>query len=195
MIINSISAQTMLRLAAANDRSALVAYLSSALQVLWQAGAGFAACASNTPHLVFDALEQRSPLPLISIVDEARSEAVRLGMKRLGLFGTSFTMQGSFYPESFAAAGLTVVTPTEAEQTLIHTKYMQELVPGRFRAETRNEFVKILQRMAERDRIDALILGGTELSLLFAAECESLDLPLLDTASIHVDAILDYLVS
>jgi aspartate racemase len=194
LVINSISPQTLLRLAGANDRDGLVNYLLPALDVLANAGAEFAAFASNTPHLVFDLLNRRSPLPLISIVDVARSAAVDRGMKRLGLFGTQFTMRAPLYPDAFAPAGLTVIRPAADEQSLIHARYMSELVGGQFRPETREELMAIVRRLASRDGVDAVILGGTELSLLFAGAPET-PVPFLDTAALHVDAILERMLS
>ena len=86
--------------------------------------------AANTPHIVFDEIRRRSPIPLVSIV-EATCEAARpLGLKRLGLFGTRFTMQGNFYPDVFSEAEIALVVPQPDEQAYIHDKYMGELVKG-----------------------------------------------------------------
>jgi aspartate racemase len=84
IIINSIDLKKMLGLVAANELATLTDYLIEALEKLVRAGCGFAAFASNTPHIVFDDLRARSPLPLISIVETACAEAERLGVKRLG---------------------------------------------------------------------------------------------------------------
>jgi len=189
LLIYSISAQTLLQLAGGGNREALADYVLPPLTALANGGADFAAFASNTPHLVFDLVSERSPLPLVSIVAAARAFAAAGGMRRLGLFGTQFTMQAPMYPDAFAAAGLTVIAPTEEEQAFIHRRYVTELVPGRFLPSTRDALVDIVRRMEKRDRIEALILGGTELSLLFANP-NDVPVPLLDAAGLHAAAIV-----
>ena len=113
-----------------------------------------------------------------------------LGLKRLGLLGTRFTMQGRFYPEVFSRAGITLLTPTPEEQDWIHEKYFSELVPGTFLDPTRQAFVAIIERMKQRDAVEGLVLAGTELPLLLR-EAPPLGIPLLDTAQTHVKAILE----
>ena len=139
--------------------------------------------------MVFDQVQRRSPLPLVSIVEATRDEAVRLGLKRLGLFGTRYTMQGRFYQDVFAAAGLALVVPDEAEQSYIHDKYMSELVKGVLVAETRERLLAIVAQVKARDGIDAVILGGTELPLILRDTTAS-GVPLLDTTVIHAKAIV-----
>src|SRR5689334_22879891 len=121
----------------ANQLGEAQEYLLAELRRLASARADIGALAANTPHIVFEGLRRESPIPLISIV-EATCEAARTrGMKRLGLFGTRFTMQAKFYPEVFAAAGIALVMPGEQDQVYIHEKYMGELVHGIIRPETR----------------------------------------------------------
>lgn len=79
-------------------------------------------------NIVFDRLRQMTTLPLISIVEAACEEAERRNLKRVGLFGTRFTMQGGFYQNVFSGRNIAVVTPTVDEQDFIHRKYMAELV-------------------------------------------------------------------
>lgn len=194
VLINSIDLDRMLGLVASNALEALSAYLSDEIQRLARAGAQLALLASNTPHIVFDRLRERASIPLISIV-EATCGAVRaLGLKRPGLIGTRFTMQGSFYPEVFSRHGIALLTPSETDQAFIHDKYIGELAKGVFLAETRDRVLGIAGRMRKEFAMDGLILGGTELPLLLRAE--SLDgMPLLDTAKIHVDDALARMAS
>jgi aspartate racemase len=125
----------------------------------------------------------------VSIVDATRDEAARLGLKRLGLFGTRFTMQGHFYQDVFEKSGLALVVPDESEQACIHDKYMSELVKGILLPETREALLAIVARMKARDNIDSVILGGTELPLILRDPTAS-DIPLLDTTVIHARAIV-----
>ena len=194
IIINSIDLTKMLDLIGANELEQVTEYLVDELQKLARAGADFGALASNTPHIVFDEIRRRSPIPLISIVETTCEAAASLGLKRVGLFGTRFTMQGRFYPDVFSMKGITLVVPGEDEQAYIHDRYMNELVNGIFLPETRERLRAIVDRLKERENIEGLILGGTELPLILR-EVADKGIPFLDTTQIHVKRIVEQILS
>src|SRR5207249_12151800 len=138
-------------------------------------------------HLIFDAVQSRSPIPMLSIVTATCEAAARAGLRRLALFRTRFTMQAAFFPEIFQNRQIVIVVPNEAEQAYIHDKYMSELFAGIILPETRERLLEIVQAMKEREGVDGLILGGTELSLILR-EPTAAGLPVLDTTQIHVEA-------
>lgn len=194
MIVNSIDLKQMVDFFGAGRLPEAADVLVSAVGVLERAGADFAVLAANTPHLVFPAVRERSKLPLISIV-EATCEAARaLGLKKLGLLGTRFTMQARFYPDVFATAGMTLAVPEVAEQSYVHEKYMGELVNGVVLHETRDGLLKIVARLKRDQGIEAVILGGTELSLILR-EKTAAGIPVLDTTRIHAQAIVERILS
>lgn len=159
-----------------------------------RAGVDFGVLASNTPHIVFDELRKRSPIPLLSIVEATHDEARARGLKKVGLFGTRFTMQGQFYPEVFSRAGIQLIVPNDEEQTYIHEKYLGELLNNVFSPETREGLLAIVDRLRERDDIEGLILGGTELPLILR-DAEHNGIPFLDTTRIHVERTVTELLS
>jgi len=91
-------------------------------------------------------------------------------------------MQGEFYPRVFNAAGISLVVPQPDEQTYIHDKYMGELVKGIIRPETRQRLLAIVDRLKERESIDGVILGGTELPLILG-DVTDRAIPFLDTTA------------
>jgi len=194
IIINSVDLNKLVSLMMANKLAEVTEYLVAELRKLAGAGADFGLLASNTPHIVFDEILRRSPIPLISIVEATRDAAKALGLRKPGLFGTRFTMQGRFYPEVFARAGMTVAIPNERDRAYIHDKYMGELLKNIFLAETREELLSIASRLKESEGIDGLILGGTELPLLLR-ETTVCGIPLLDTSRIHVKAVVGEILS
>ena len=194
ILIDSIDMQKMLDLIGANELMAVTEYLLGEVQKLARAGADFGVLASNTPHLIFDALNRRSPIPLVSIVETACEAAKAMGVKLLGLIGTRFTMQGRFYPDVFAREGIALSVPPPDEQTYIHDKYMNELVNGIVLPETRERLLQIVQRLIERNGIQGLILGGTELPLILR-EVTDKGIPFLDTTQLHVERIVAQLLS
>ncbi len=194
ILINSIDLNRVVDLISAGNLGGMADYLAGELERLAAAGASFAALTANTPHVVFDELAARSPLPLISIVEQACRAANSHGWKNVGLFGTRFTMEGTFYPAVFSRAGIRISVPDPDERAYIHEKYMGELVLGSFLRETRETFVSIAGRLVSRSGIEGLILGGTELPLLLRGGRVA-GLPVLDTTRLHVEAIVDTLLS
>lgn len=190
LVINSINMQRMIRQITANQLPELIAYLLEEIGRLARAGADFGVLSANTPHVVFPEVQARSPLPLLSIVEVACQATRKLGLKRVGLFGSRFTMSGRFYPDVFRPAGIELVSPTPAEQAFIHEKYMGELIHGIVRPETRAAFLAIAERLRTEHQISALILGGTELPLLLG-DVKDFPIPFLDTTQLHVDAIVE----
>ena len=194
VVINSVDLAGALRLVGANDLAGLAAYMLEEIRRLARAGVTHGLLSSNTPHIVFDEIRRGSPIPLISIVETACRAAAERRLKRVGLFGTRFTMRGGFYQKVFAREGIEVATPEPADQEFIHDTYLNELVNGIVRVETRERYVEIARRMRTQQGIEALILGGTELPLLLRDE-SGMDVPLLDTARLHVERAVSELLS
>lgn len=194
ILLNSIDLKRMLDFIAANQLAEVTQYFLDEIKKLARAGADFGLLAANTPHIVFDDLQQHSPIPLISIVETACAAAQALGLKKVGLFGTRFTMQGRFYSEVFSRKGITLSIPEPNDQAYIHDKYMSELVNGIFLPETRQQLLTIVDRMKTQDGIQGLILGGTELPLIFRNVTDRA-IPFLDTTRIHVERAVAEMLS
>ena len=193
LIIDSIDVNHGIGLLEANDLAGLTNYMSESVERLARAGAEIALIAANSPHLVFDAVQQRSPIPLLSIVQAACDHARGLGLQRLGLLGTGFTMRERFFPDVFDRAGLELVTPRADERAIIHQKYIGELLQNQFLPETRRTILGIIERMRDDEQIEALLLAGTELPLLLRG-AEPAGMAFLDTTLIHVQAAVDAIV-
>ena len=190
--IESINVFEVLRLCKEQNYEDLVNYLSLAINNLSAAGAEFAALTGNTPHIVFEELKDRSPIQLVSIVDAAADEAEQKGLKRLGLIGTEVTMKGDFFKRPFIANGIDIIVPAAAEIDYINEKIANELEIGIVRQETQQEFMKIIEKMQQEENAQALILGCTELPLLF--KNISANILLLDTMKIHVNKLIDMIL-
>ena len=193
LIINSIDMTRMLELIGAQRLPELVDYLRLEVERLARAGADFGLLASNTPHLVFEELARVSPIPLASIVESAAARATTMGLRRVGLLGTRFTMDGRFYPQVFSRSGIAVVSPSPEEREYVHGIYMGELTQGQFRDETRRAVLEIMRRMVAREQLDGLLLAGTELPLLLRGVDADLP-PLIDTTQAHVERALDLML-
>lgn len=116
IIIYSADLTELLEILEAKVMDRLVEWLLTRIEALRYAGAEFAVIASNTPHVVFDEVASRSPLPLLSIVEATCRKAETLGMRRPGLMGTKFTMEADFFQKPFRERGMEVVVPSAEEQ-------------------------------------------------------------------------------
>ena len=188
IIIYSVNLQEALTILDAKDDAWLADWLLAKVEALAAAGAEFAAITANTAHLVFDRVAERSPLPLLSIVEATCAVAQTMGLKRGGLMGTRFTMQADFFQRAFARGGVELLVPNTAEQELIHHKLFSEIELGIIRDETREELLEIVRQMIDREGIDFLVLGCTELPLILPEE--AFGIPLLNTTALHVDSIV-----
>jgi aspartate racemase len=192
IIIDSLNMQEALTYINASDLDGLTEFLLREIERLHRAGASLGLITANTPHLVFDAVAARSPILLISIVEATRDYAQECGFRKLGLFGTRFTMQARFFFDVFERAGMTLVVPDLDDQDFIHDKYMNELTAGIFSDATRGRMLAIAHDLIKAHSIQALILGGTELPLLLRDA--DIGVPWLDTTRIHVARAVEELL-
>jgi len=193
VIIDSVEAGRVIGLLSAGDYDAAGRELGAAVGELAAAGCGRALLASNLGHMAFDRIDPPPAIPLIHIVAAARDAAVAAGHRRLGLIGTRFVMQARLYPDRFEPAGVEIVVPNADEQEMVHAIYFGELVRGELRDDSRERLVRLIAAMRDRDAVDGMILGGTELALTLTAPVYA-GVPILDTARIHVEAAVDWLI-
>jgi len=190
--IESVNAFDVLGLCSEQKYDELTDYLMQAIKNLTTSGADFIALSANTPHIVFDRLQNISTVPLVSIVEATRNEAIRLNKHKLGLLGTIFTMTEDFFKKPFYNSNIEIITPTAEEMEYINLKISSELEFGVIKEETLQGFKKIIKRMQQEDSIEAVILGCTELPLLLNDEVSPI--PCLDTMKIHIQLLIDLIV-
>jgi aspartate racemase len=189
--IDSVEVRALLDFMQAGALPKVADYLVAAVTRLAGGGADFALIAANTPHIVFDEVARRAPIPMVSIVEAACEHVASLGLSRVALLGTRYTMEGHFYQDVFTRRGIPLVIPSDADRTFVHDRYINEFLQNIFSHETREGLLAVIDRMVERDRIEAVILGGTELPLILTGDAHD-GVRLLDTTRIHVGAALKY---
>ena len=190
IIIYSMDLYDLLTLVEQKRWDDVTSFLLKGVNSLHKAGADFGIISANTPHIVYDQLKSSSPIPLISIVEETSKKAKEIGLQRVGLLGTSFTMRASFFQKVFANNNISIVAPNEKEQDFIQHKLMTEIELGQFLEETRNGLLTIVKRMVDEDLIEGVILGCTELPLILTKD--EFDIPFLNTTKIHVESAIRY---
>lgn len=189
LFINSINVYKMFNFLKNKQIEELIDYLANAIENLEKAGCDFVVMAANTPHIVFEQVNTRVQIPMISIVEETYIRTVELGIENIGLLGTQFTMENDFFKKPFISNQKKIIVPNPLEQEYIHKKIIEELGNGIVNNETKKEFIEIINRMIREEHIQGVILGCTELPMLIKPE--DTDIHQLNTTEIHINKIVD----
>ena len=188
LVIESLSVFDVLRFCAEGDYDGLTKYLLCGFQCLADAGADFACLTGITPHVVFEEVAARSPIPVVSMVEAACEYAVAQSYRKIALLGTYPTMSGTFFQTTFSRQGVEVVTPTEEEKRYIGEKIETELELAQVFSETQKRFVEIAERLVNEEHVQAIVLGCTELPMILNDSL--LSVPCLDVMKIHIEKLI-----
>lgn len=157
------------------------------------AGADFLLICTNTMHKVAPQIEEALDIPLLHIADATAETLVESNIKTVGLLGTVFTMEQSFYKERLINNfGLNVCTPNKEDREIIHNTIYKELCLGRVIPASKIEYLRIIDDLASQGA-EAVILGCTEIGML--VQQSDTQIMLLDTASIHAQKAVEYAIS
>jgi aspartate racemase len=183
IILYSVDFHDIERLQHAGDWETAGQLLGDAARCLEGAGADFLVLCTNTMHKVAAAIEAAVHIPLLHIADPTAAEIKAAGFSTVGLLGTRFTMEESFYKDRLEERyGLRIMTPMSDDRQIIHRIIFEELCLGRTLDESRNEFRRVIRSLVHRGA-EAVILGCTEISLLVDPHDSAV--PLFDTTRIH----------
>jgi len=163
--------------------------LGEAARRLEVAGADFIVMATNTMHLVFEEVQACVQVPMLDLPDAVAEAILAGGMKKVGLLGTQYTMEKTFYQDALGRTGITVLVPDVKDRQYVNAVIYDELVAGHIRDESRAGLIAVMRRMAERGA-EGVILGCTEIPML-VTETDA-GMPLFDTTAIHAEAALRF---
>jgi aspartate racemase len=163
----------------------LAQYLAGFANSLAAAGADIGAIAAITPHICMPGIVQRTQLPLVDFLDETAREIKARGFKRVALFGTRFTIESRFFGK---LDDIDVVQPSPDEIDYIHRTYVEIVNAGRGSTTHEAGLRKLADTLRRRDDVEAIVLAGTELNLIF--NDSNLDFPAIDCARAHIDGIV-----
>ncbi|MFM0740232.1 aspartate/glutamate racemase family protein [Paraburkholderia xenovorans] len=174
----------------AGDWAALGLQMAEAARQLERGGADLVLLATNTMHRVYESIEQAIDIPFLHIADPTGSALRAAGIERVGLLGTRYTMEQTFYTGRLRERyGLDTLTPDEAQRADVHRIIYDELCHGNVNEESRAVYQRIIEGMAARDA-QAVILGCTEITLLIKPEDSVL--PVFDTTALHAQAAVEW---
>jgi aspartate racemase len=170
------------------DWDGVAELLVASAKKLARIGADFIICPDNTVHIVFDKVEETSPVPWLHIADEVAKEAKKFGFSKLAILGTRFLMESEVYPSKLRLYGIDWAIPETSQRKVVNEIIFSELVYGVVKLESKEKLVSIVKDMAQIEGCDAAILGCTELPLILGGEGSPI--PALDSTRILARAAL-----
>jgi aspartate racemase len=102
-------------------------------------------------------------------------------------------MTNGFYDNVAEKYGINIIIPDNDKQDFIHDKYMTELVFNKIVPETKERLIQIIKELKEKESIEGLILGGTELPLILK-QSDFENIKIFNTTEIHVESIVAKMV-
>jgi aspartate racemase len=155
-------------------------------------GADCIVLCTNTPHIVADSIRNKIQIPLLHIAEETAKEIVKQKINKIGLLGTKFTMEHSFFKDRLTQFGIGTVIPDSSDRDFIHASIFNELTKGIFKDETKKKYIDIIAKL-KRDEADGVIFGCTEIALLITQDDSNITI--FDTTAIHSKAAVDFALS
>ncbi|WP_030023654.1 aspartate/glutamate racemase family protein [Streptomyces monomycini] len=172
----------------AGDHHSIRATLAESLARLARAGADYFACPDNTAHLALELPGEELPLPGLHIAEVVAERAARDRHRRVGVLGTAYTMDGPLYGRALGSRGIAADVPDADDRRTVHQIIFDELVNGVFSEPSRQEYLRIIERLAARG-CDAVALVCTEIPLLVTPEVSPL--PALDSTRLLAHAAFE----
>ncbi|MGC2968807.1 aspartate/glutamate racemase family protein [Paraburkholderia aspalathi] len=176
----------------AGNWTALGAQLADAARQLERGGADLVILATNTMHRVYESIERAIGVPFLHIADPTGKALRAAAFARVGLLGTRYTMEQTFYTGRLSERyGLETLIPEEAERADVHRIIYDELCHGNVIDASRAVYQRVIEGLAARGA-QAVILGCTEITLLIKPEDSAL--PVFDTTALHAQAAVDWAI-
>ena len=192
VIINSVNYPAIAKLTAAGKWDEIAVIICNAAVLLEKAGAACVMLGANTMHHISPQVKEKINIPFIHIAEETGKEILKKGIKKVGLLGTKYTMQLSFFKDVLASQGIETIIPNEADVETINEGIYKELALGIITEQNRRNYLHIMDKL-KAERAGGIILGCTEIPLLIKEI--DFDLPLFDTTFIHANAAVNFSLS
>jgi aspartate racemase len=175
---------TLLGNLARNDAAAQVAIFMNLTNRLAAAGAECVAITSIAGHFCIDAFKASSVLPVLDMISEVNRTIEQRAFSRIGILGTRTVMQTRLFG---GVPRVEIVPPSGRDLDDVHQAYVAMAASGIVTEAQSAIFAAVSERLLKESGVEAIMLGGTDLALVFNER--DAGFPLIDCASIHADAI------
>ncbi len=192
IVIDSVNMSELVGAIESEDYESAADLLIKSIINLKNAGASFAAIASNSPHIVWDTIINGSPIPLISIIDAACDQIIKEGYRNVLIFATKFTMKNGLYGKALTKRGVRWVLPDDEDIEILGDIIYPNLENGIVIESDKRRMIFIAEKYIARHRADALLLGCTEIPLMIKRG--DVSVPVVNTTEIHIRKICEELM-
>jgi aspartate racemase len=175
---------TLLGNLANNDAATQVAIFMKLTNRLAAAGAECVAITSIAGHFCIDAFKASSALPVVDMISEVNRALEQRAFERIGILGTRTVMETHLYG---GVSRVQVVPPSGQDLEDVHQAYVAMAASGIVSEAQSTVFAAVSKRLLKESGVEAIMLGGTDLALVFNER--DTEFPLIDCAAIHADAI------
>lgn len=170
------------------DNQQLRAFFMQDADKLTAAGADFFVLPDNTAHIAMESEGEPFSLPGLHIGEVVAEQALRDGRRKVGILGTKYTMNGPVYPGALGRRGIDWAVPSPKDQKIVNNIIFDELCLGQFKDESRNAYVRIIERLKD-EGCDAVALVCTEIPLLISPDVSPL--PTLESTNLLAKAAVE----
>lgn len=185
VMIHSMNFGLISELQAAGDWDSLNSIIADAAKDLERAGVSCILIGANTMHLCQPYAQKKVSIPIIHVAEATAKAIQENGLRKVGLLGTKYTMEKDFYTSVLTKHNIETLIPNQENRTIVHDIIYNELALGIFSESSKQEYLKIINRLRE-DGAEGIILGCTEIPLLIAQN--DVSIPVFNTTEIHAKA-------
>ena len=192
VILHSVNFGEIKKLTEADDWKSMEGIMCKAARAIEASGAGCLLLGVNTMHKIADEVQGAINIPLVHIADTVAKAIQKKGLVKVGLLGTRYTMQLSFYSDILAKYGIDTIIPCQDDIEFINWTIYNEFGRNIFSLETKERYLDIISKL-KKEGAEGIIEGCTEIPVLIKQE--DCDILLFDTVKIHSAAGVEYALS
>lgn len=192
IVIDSINMGELVSGIEAYDFSSVAGQLQKSIANLERAGASFAAIASNSPHIVWDLIKDKTPIPLISIIDATCDHIINHNYNKVLIFATKFTMKNGLYSNALSGRNVDWILPDKEDIEILGDIIYPNLENGIVIETDKYRMISIAEKYIKLHGADSLLLGCTEIPLMIKPG--DVSVPVINTTEIHIEKICDTLL-
>jgi len=185
IIIDSLDLEKLGHMLKINDDTGIMNFFLHSTDRLISSGAELIAICCNSAHKVAENILPKLGEQFIDIRHAVVEELLKLHVDCVALFGTTTTMEQSFYRNELESANISCLIPEISERKYINA-VIDELSIDIIKQEAKKKFIAIGDTMIKKGA-QAILLACTELPLLLSQA--DFEIPVIDTILVHADKI------
>ena len=193
IVIDSVNMGELVMGIRQHDYEKVAGLLLSSISNLEKAGADFIAIASNSPHIVWDKIKDKTPVMLVSIIDAVCDYIIVHNFRRVLVFATEFTMKNGLYSNALSKRNVEYILPSDEDIKVLGSIIYPNLENGIVLKKDKEKMIAIAEKYIKLNTADSILLGCTEIPLMIKPA--DVSVPVINSTKIHIDKICDILIN